>query len=148
MASPDMTRRTVLKLSLGLSGLLTLTGLIKFLGYQPASSAPTHFTLDKPQAYLGTTATSIAAAKAWLLRDEGGLYAVTAVCTHLGCSVNFTEGEFKCPCHGSQFNAGGFVLKGPATQPLNHLELSLSDDGLVVLDTTKTVPATQRLPIG
>ena len=53
---------------------------------------------------------------------NGGLerYALNAVCTHLGCVVpwNPTENKFMCPCHGSQYNNEGKVIRGPAPKSL------------------------------
>jgi glycine/D-amino acid oxidase-like deaminating enzyme/nitrite reductase/ring-hydroxylating ferredoxin subunit len=60
-------------------------------------------------------------AKVAICRDrDGELHARSAVCTHLGCHVhwNSTEQCWDCPCHGSQFNADGAVLCGPAIAPL------------------------------
>jgi glycine/D-amino acid oxidase-like deaminating enzyme/nitrite reductase/ring-hydroxylating ferredoxin subunit len=54
-------------------------------------------------------------------RDEHGtLHAVSAVCTHLGCTVgwNSAERSWDCPCHGSRFAPDGSVLQAPATRPL------------------------------
>lgn len=52
--------------------------------------------------------------------DEGGLHAVSAACTHLGCVVqwNAAERSWDCPCHGSRFSTEGEVLHGPATRTL------------------------------
>jgi cytochrome b6-f complex iron-sulfur subunit len=48
------------------------------------------------------------------------LIAVNPKCTHQGCDVKWEAGEKKyaCPCHGSNFDADGAVLNGPATKPL------------------------------
>lgn len=56
-----------------------------------------------------------------MYRDETGLlHAMTSVCPHRGCDVNWNGAEkvWDCPCHGSRFAASGSVLRGPAMQPL------------------------------
>ncbi|HEU4451046.1 MAG TPA: FAD-dependent oxidoreductase [Gaiellaceae bacterium] len=57
--------------------------------------------------------------------DDGGLTAVSAACTHLGCLVrwNAAERSWDCPCHGSRFAADGGVLNGPAVRPLERRDL-------------------------
>jgi Rieske Fe-S protein len=53
-------------------------------------------------------------------RDDGTLVAVSPVCTHLGCQVNWNTAErsWDCPCHGSRFAPEGDVLQGPAVHRL------------------------------
>jgi glycine/D-amino acid oxidase-like deaminating enzyme/nitrite reductase/ring-hydroxylating ferredoxin subunit len=53
-------------------------------------------------------------------RDDGSLVAVSPVCTHLGCQVNWNRAErsWDCPCHGSRFSPEGDVLQGPAVHRL------------------------------
>jgi glycine/D-amino acid oxidase-like deaminating enzyme/nitrite reductase/ring-hydroxylating ferredoxin subunit len=55
-------------------------------------------------------------------RDDGTLVAVSSVCTHLGCQVNWNTAErsWDCPCHGSRFSPDGDVLQGPAVHRLEH----------------------------
>jgi glycine/D-amino acid oxidase-like deaminating enzyme/nitrite reductase/ring-hydroxylating ferredoxin subunit len=62
--------------------------------------------------------------------DDGGLQAVSAACTHLGCAVHWNSAEksWDCPCHGSRFAADGAVLHGPARRPLAAAALE-ADDG-------------------
>jgi Rieske Fe-S protein len=52
--------------------------------------------------------------------DAGGLHAVSATCTHLGCRVRFNTAErsWDCPCHGSRFDVDGDVIQGPAVENL------------------------------
>jgi 3-phenylpropionate/trans-cinnamate dioxygenase ferredoxin reductase subunit len=52
--------------------------------------------------------------------DEGVAHAVSAVCTHMGCLVEWDSGArvWGCPCHGSRFDPDGEVLRGPAKKPL------------------------------
>lgn len=59
-----------------------------------------------------------------VFRDErGGLHRRSAVCTHLGCIVNWngTERTWDCPCHGSRFDIDGNVIAAPARKPLGTL---------------------------
>ncbi|HMP03037.1 MAG TPA: ubiquinol-cytochrome c reductase iron-sulfur subunit, partial [Gemmatales bacterium] len=57
----------------------------------------------------------------WLVRDANNtIFALSTVCTHLGCTPNWLEAEqkFKCPCHGSGFKIDGVNFEGPAPRPL------------------------------
>lgn len=67
------------------------------------------------------------------------LYALKTVCTHLGCTPNWLEGEqkFKCPCHGSGFYKDGINFEGPAPRPLERYAIHLADDGQVEIDKSK-----------
>ena len=72
-------------------------------------------------AVIGTGTNQIAA-----YRDESGtLHAVSAVCTHLGCIVNWNPAEktWDCPCHGSRFGFEGKVIQGPAVKDLEKKDL-------------------------
>jgi Rieske Fe-S protein len=49
----------------------------------------------------------------------GQVVAFSAICTHMGCTVNPAGKQFACPCHGSKYDAAtGAVLNGPAPKPL------------------------------
>jgi cytochrome b6-f complex iron-sulfur subunit len=56
-----------------------------------------------------------------IVRSGGSLLAFDLTCTHLGCTVKATAQGFACPCHGSRFDTGGEVVKGPASRPLRRL---------------------------
>lgn len=65
--------------------------------------------------------------------SETELRAVSAICTHQSCVVEWdTSEKFVCPCHGSQFSATGAVLRGPALSPLRTFTTSLAGDTLTV----------------
>lgn len=75
----------------------------------------------------------------WIVRDSERIYALSTMCTHLGCTPNWlsNEGKFKCPCHGSGFYKTGINFEGPAPRPLERFRIYLSDDGQIVVDKTK-----------
>ena len=69
-----------------------------------------------------------------LTRDGDDVRCFTAVCTHQGCLVaGVQDGEIRCPCHGSAFDAStGAVVRGPATEPLEAEEVEITDQGEVL----------------
>jgi len=80
-----------------------------------------------------------------LFRDAEGVYAVSTVCTHLGCIVKPAADGFECPCHGSRFAGDGAVTKGPAPQPLPWLKITGSG-GQWIVDEGATVPSGTKVP--
>ncbi len=76
-----------------------------------------------------------------LYREGNRVYAISTICTHLGCIVKPIDDGFDCPCHGSKFAKDGAVLKGPAPTGLPWYELKhLGGDDFLV-DEGKTVAA-------
>ena len=88
-------------------------------------------------------------AKMYVLRDALGIYAMTAICTHEGCTVTFAPAthDFECPCHLSTFDFNGAVTNQPATMPLGHFACTLDGSGNVIVDLGSDVPPTTRLQI-
>jgi Rieske Fe-S protein len=79
-------------------------------------------------------------------RDQSGIYAMSALCTHAGCPTRSTgdTGQLYCPCHGSLFDKDGKVLRGPASASLPHYRVDLADDGsLTVQAGTDVSPDTR-----
>jgi Rieske Fe-S protein len=81
----------------------------------------------------------------FVIHDERGLYALTAICTHELCTVNVGQSELPCPCHGSIYDLQGNVIRGPAPQPLDPLELTVEADGTVRVDTGVAVARETRV---
>jgi len=75
----------------------------------------------------------------WIVRTEEVVYALIAVCTHLGCTPNWlaTQNKFKCPCHGSGYDDEGVNFEGPAPRPMDRAHIELSPDGQVLVDTSR-----------
>ncbi len=66
--------------------------------------------------------------------NTANLIAVSAACTHRGCTVrwNGSQSRFACPCHGSQFQPNGAVAKGPANKPLATYAAKIEGDRVLV----------------
>ena len=101
----------------------------------------------------------------FVFREGNTFHAVSAVCTHLGCTVRAealsqpevktVEGQslrlthrFLCPCHGSKYGGDGSNVSGPAPKPLAWYHLSVSqDDGQLVVDLARSVDRDFRLTL-
>lgn len=104
--------------------------------YEP----PSRFKAGLPDIYPpGVSDRLVKDHQVWIVREDDRLYALLAVCTHLGCLTSFfkNEGLFKCPCHGSNFSLEGDPVAGPAPVPLHRLALSLGEDGQIVVDKAR-----------
>lgn len=64
--------------------------------------------------------------------SAGALIALSAKCTHTGCTVAWQEDLFACPCHGSKFNPDGSVVNGPADKPLAQYAAKIEGDSVLV----------------
>jgi cytochrome b6-f complex iron-sulfur subunit len=101
----------------------------------------------------------------FVFRQGNTFHAVSAVCTHLGCTVRaealsqpetkVVAGQslrlthrFLCPCHGSKYAGDGSNVSGPAPKPLTWYHLSVAlDDGQLVVDLARPVERDFRLTV-
>lgn len=79
----------------------------------------------------------------YLITEESGKlrdYGLNAVCTHLGCVVpwNKAANKFLCPCHGSQYDETGKVVRGPAPLSLALAHIEIADDKVQFTPWTET----------
>jgi Rieske Fe-S protein len=83
-------------------------------------------------------------------RDPGGLYAMTAICTHQGCNMesngSINPQGIHCGCHGSAFDTNGNVVQGPASAPLTHFSVSVDAAGAITIHASNPVSESQRTP--
>lgn len=93
----------------------------------------------------------ISAASACVGRDKSGIYAMTLICTHQGCDMSqrglVTAQGIVCGCHGSQFDADGNVVRGPAASALAHLSVSADSSGNLTIHTGTEVASSTRLAV-
>jgi cytochrome b6-f complex iron-sulfur subunit len=127
--------------ALGLLGALARSVVPDVL-YEPAR----RFPVGRPGDFPPASVTFVSERRLFVFNTPEGFYAISAVCTHLGCNVNHEEGKgFACPCHGSTFEEDGHVRTGPAAWPLPRFPMSLSRRGELIVDTRRTVGPGFRL---
>ena len=137
-ATPPAQRRAfLLMFAGGLGGLLAMAAgwpLLRFLA--PVAGADEDQQVTLPRATVKAGAAhffQFRGKPAVVLQPKPGEYlALSAVCTHLGCVVQWQEGkgEFLCPCHGGRFAPNGAVLAGPPPRPLENLPVAIVGDQL------------------
>lgn len=143
---PSFSRRAF-GLVLGLIGSAeALWSTLRF-AKAPVSYGPPHKANLGPLArFAPGLETYVQSARVFVKRDEGGVRAMSGVCTHLGCTVR-KEGEgYVCPCHGSRYDHEGHVVSGPAPAALAFLELERDPQANLIVDLTKPVAASTKLP--
>jgi cytochrome b6-f complex iron-sulfur subunit len=131
--------------TLALTNLLWVLGLARFMFPNILIEPPTKFKVGFPDNFApGQVETKyIAQFGAWIVRAEYDgvpqIFALQSVCTHLGCTPNWLEGEqkFKCPCHGSGFYKDGVNFEGPAPRPLERYAIRVADDGQLEVDKSR-----------
>ena len=101
---------------------------------------PTAFRIGKPESFAVNSITPDYDRKIYIVRTEVGFFALSAVCTHLGCVTKWMEDEeaIACPCHGSKFARDGALVLGPAPRGLRRIAIRL-EDGELVVDTAVDV---------
>jgi cytochrome b6-f complex iron-sulfur subunit len=150
---PDVncTRRaTFVKLGLGslaVAGVGALVSGTEFLSpnvlYEPSPIT----NVGKPDRYPQGSVTADPKTGIYIVHGPDGFYALSAVCTHLGCLTVWApeQNRIACPCHGSKFSIEGAKLEGPAPRPLPWLRAWISDEGDLMVDRSAIIPARQFL---
>ncbi len=142
LVSPLAWAWTAVGASVGALGLAVLRFLFPNVQVEPPQRFDAGPATDYP---LGTVSTKwkqthgvwIVHSTAYKGRDQ--IYALVAVCTHLGCIPNWqsSEHKFKCPCHGSGFDLSGVNFEGPAPRPLERCAIRLLPNGHLEVDKSR-----------
>ena len=129
----------------GWAGVTSIGMLVSFLFPRAPFDPAQVFKVGYPEEYPPDTVSEGYKKKnqIWVCNEEYNgkriLYALSTICTHLGCTPNWLEADqkFKCPCHGSGFYPTGINFEGPAPRPLERFKILIGDDGQVVVNKTK-----------
>ena len=144
-AKPAITRRDFLNEAtsgaLGIAGLGSAVVLYQFFSPNVLFEAPSSFRAGKPDLYPANSVSFLLEQQVYIVRMPQGFYAVSAVCTHLGCVTQYKQetSQIECPCHGSKFKQDGTKIEGPAPRPLPHFSITLTADGDLLVDKSQEV---------
>lgn len=143
-ADPMISRRSFLAL-MGVgaclvgAGVVTGASLLGFLYPNAMKIPPSVFSLGRPEEVLGREGKVFSPKqKVFVEAREGKVRVQTAVCTHLGCTVNMVETGYACPCHGSTYDQYGRNTGGPAPLPLVYYSVFKGASGEIMVDKNKT----------
>jgi cytochrome b6-f complex iron-sulfur subunit len=121
-----------------IAGTLAGTGRFMFPSviYEPSPIFKIGPAKDYPP---GVSTKFLGPKSVWIINDGSVIYALIAVCTHLGCTPDWllNENKFKCNCHGSGFYVSGVNFEGPAPRALERASISVGDDGQLVVDKSR-----------
>jgi len=151
---PDLQRRTLMNVLMAVSAAVSVTpGLLAFFKYliPPSAGDPnlgaaaadkvgnaitvsgwlkTHKEKDRDLVQ------GLSGSPTWLITTADGVkdFGINAVCTHLGCVVPWvpSRGKYCCPCHGSQYDENGMVVRGPAPLSLPLVHVNVANDAVLI----------------
>jgi cytochrome b6-f complex iron-sulfur subunit len=118
---------------------------VRFLTPNVLYEPSLRFKAGRPDDYADGSVTFLEDERVFIVRRGNTIRCLSAICTHLGCTVNRSSQGYHCPCHGSVFNDQGRVLGGPAPRPLESFLVTLSKDNRLLVDKTERVAADKYL---
>jgi len=135
--------------SLGIAAVGGVRVLMGYLSPNVLFEPPTRFRAGVPDSYPANSVTFIQDQLVYIVRSQQGMWALSAICTHLGCITQWKPeaNMVACPCHGSKFSRDGTKIAGPAPRPLPHLSLTLTADGELLVDKSETVAENSLLRV-
>ena len=111
--------------------------------YEPSR----RFTIGRFEDFPQGPPTFLPDHRIFVFNGAEGFYAISSVCTHLGCNVKKGGPGFTCPCHGSQYDENGHVQRGPAAASLDWFELSVTSRSQLLVDQDRLVKPDFRLRV-
>ena len=132
-------RRFVMAAVLGTLGV-NLLMFLRFFFPRALYEPKTTFRIGFPSDFgFGVDTKFQNAHRIWVVRNTEGIFVISAVCTHLGCTPDWkpSENKFKCPCHGSGYDPEGINFEGPAPRPMDRAHVELDPEGQIVVDLSR-----------
>ena len=128
--------------SLGIAGAGASAFAVQYLSPNVLYEASPVVSVGRPEHYPPDSVTLDPRFGIFIVRGTEGFYALSAVCSHLGCLTVWKQesGTIACPCHGSTFQRDGSIIAGPAPKPLIWLKMWLTDDGELMVDRAAKMP--------
>ena len=151
--SREMTRRSFLAIAgwggFTVASLIALYQSLKFVYPNATYEDPPAFKADPPSAYAVGSTTVLIDKRVVINHDPNGFYAISLICTHLGCTPRWFQNDnmFRCPCHGSRYLRSGVRFYGPAPRPMDTVSVARAADGTLLVDRGKLVERTARLQV-
>jgi cytochrome b6-f complex iron-sulfur subunit len=135
--------------ALGIAGLGAAVVTYRYLSPNVLFEPPTSFLVGSPDDYPVNSVTYVEDQEVYVVRVSAGFYAVSAICTHLGCITRWNPeaDQIQCPCHGSKFTRDGTKVAGPAPRPLPHFAIRLTAEGELRVDKLDIVRQNQILKV-
>ena len=135
--------------ALGIAGLGSVAVTYQYFSPNVLFEPSTTFRAGNPDLYPVHSVTFLQDQQVYIVRMPEGFYAVSAVCTHLGCVTQWKPDAnmIACPCHGSKFKPDGTKIEGPAPRPLPHFAVSLTVDGELLVDKLQVIKPAQVLRV-
>src|SRR5260370_23107775 len=135
--------------ALGIAGLGSVAVTYQFFSPNVLFEPSTTFRAGNPDLYPMHSVTFLQDQQVYIVRMPEGFYAVSAVCTHLGCITQWKpEADMiACPCHGSKVKPEGTKTQRPAPRPLPHFSISLTADGELLVDKLQIIKPAQVLKV-
>lgn len=135
--------------ALGIAGLGSVAVTYQYFSPNVLFEPSTTFRAGNPDLYPLHSVTFLQDQQVYIVRMPEGFYAVSAVCTHLGCVTQWKPDAnmIACPCHGSKFKPDGTKIEGPAPRPLPHFAISLTADGELLVDKLQVIKPSQVLRV-
>jgi len=179
--SRQMSRRSFFAMTgwLAFAGATAVALLqsVRYLQPNALYEDPAAFKADIPSSYAVGSTTVLTDKRVVINRDPDGFYAISLICTHLGCTPRYFDdvtsdlvnagtsiskdpdtgqiatkanpalAGFKCPCHGSRYFRDAVNFFGPAPRPMDRLHLEVAPDGKLLVDRSVIVDRAFRLKV-